>query len=115
MLSAIKVNRILLSAQDMFLNFNANSLNSATNSSEKITVIANSTYPFEIIFATRLSCAITKGKALINNAFAGVGRPIKESDCRVSILNFASLNAEHAAMVKAIQGNKESANAPFKR
>jgi hypothetical protein len=36
-------------------------------------------------------------------AFAGVGRPIKLSDCRVSVLNFASLNAEKTGIKKAIK------------
>jgi hypothetical protein len=46
------------------------------------------------------SCIII-GKEAINKEFAGVGRPIKFSDCLVSILNFASLNPENTAIRKA--------------
>ena len=37
-----------------------------------------------------------------NNAFAGVGKPINESLCRLYMLNFAKRNAEKAAMRKAM-------------
>ena len=37
-----------------------------------------------------------------NKALAGVGRPMKDDVCRSSRLNFASLNAEKAAMTKAV-------------
>ena len=36
-----------------------------------------------------------------NKAFAGVGIPMKEQVCLVSMLNFASLRAEKAEMRKA--------------
>ena len=45
----------------------------------------------------------TNGKLVINKAFAGVGNPIKEFDCLVSILNFANRMAEKTGIVKAIQ------------
>jgi hypothetical protein len=35
-------------------------------------------------------------------AFAGVGNPIKEDVCRVSILNLANLNAEKTGIRKAM-------------
>ena len=40
----------------------------------------------------------------INMAFAGVGNPIKLSVCLVSILNFASRNAENTGIRNAIKG-----------
>ena len=36
-----------------------------------------------------------------NKALAGVGNPINEEVCLSSILNFASLNAENTAIMKA--------------
>ncbi len=43
-----------------------------------------------------------RGNALMNNALAGVGKPIKLSACLVSTLNFASRSAENIAIKKAI-------------
>ncbi len=42
-----------------------------------------------------------KDKEHINKAFAGVGNPINESVCLVSILNFANLSAENTAIMNA--------------
>jgi len=41
------------------------------------------------------------GSEAISIALAGVGKPIKFSDCRESILKFANLNAEAIAIRKA--------------
>ena len=41
----------------------------------------------------------TSGNETKTIAFAGVGRPIKESDCRVSILNFARRKAEKTVII----------------
>ena len=38
-----------------------------------------------------------------NKAFAGVGKPMKFFDCRVSILNLARRNAENAGIITAIE------------
>ena len=42
-------------------------------------------------------------KLRIKRALAGVGRPIKLSVCRSSILNFASLYAEPKVIIKPIK------------
>ena len=97
----IKRNRILLSAHEKFLNFKANNLISATNKNEKISAMIRSTTPLLTNSETKVSPDITKGNALMNSALAGVGSPINESVWRSSILNFASLSAENAAIVKA--------------
>ena len=44
------------------------------------------------------------GSEAIKKALAGVGKPINELDCRSSIVNLASLNAENMAIRKAVQG-----------
>lgn len=50
-----------------------------------------------------------KGMDTKNNAFAGVGRPINEEVCLVSILKFASLSAEKTASKNARYGMYEVA------
>ena len=52
---------------------------------------------------TRNECPPTT-KEPQNKALAGVGRPIKEWLCRVSILNLPNRKAEKAAMIKAVYG-----------
>ena len=42
------------------------------------------------------------GKEAINIAFAGVGTPKNDSDCRVSRLNFASLRAENTEIINPL-------------
>ena len=57
---------------------------------------------FKIYKSTKvIPCSIINGRDEINNAFAGVGSPIKFSDCLTSMLNLASLRAENIAMIKA--------------
>ena len=46
------------------------------------------------------SCARMSGKETINKVLAGVGSPMKELVCRVSILNLANRNAEKMVMMK---------------
>ena len=41
----------------------------------------------------------------MNSALAGVGSPMNESVCRVSILNFASLSAENMVRKNAVYGS----------
>ena len=50
-----------------------------------------------------LSPARIIGREAIKSPFAGVGNPIKFSDCRVSILNLARRKAENTAIKKADQ------------
>ena len=45
------------------------------------------------------------GKLMKNNVFAGVASPIKFSVWRVSILNFANLNAEKIVMINPAYDN----------
>lgn len=50
----------------------------------------------------KLYVCVINGKDAINMALAGVGTPIKDSDCRVSILNLANRMAEKTGINKAI-------------
>ena len=50
---------------------------------------------------------ISKGKTAKNKVIAGVGRPIKESDCLVSKLNLANLNKANTGISKAKKGINE--------
>ena len=49
---------------------------------------------------------LKNGNAVMNNALAGVGRPMNESVCCVSILNFASRSAEKMVRKNATYGSK---------
>ena len=54
-----------------------------------------------------ISLQFLKGNLLVlaqNNAFAGVGRPINEVVCRVSILNLPNRSAENTAIMNAVYG-----------
>lgn len=90
-----KRNRILLSTQEKFLNFNANRLIGDTSSSEKIIVIL--TNPKEVKTGTR-TCSGKNINAVRKIAFAGVGSPMNESLCRVSTLNLANRKEENTAI-----------------
>lgn len=52
------------------------------------------------------TCAKINGKAVKKMVFAGVGKPINETDCLVSILNFANLNIDMKGINKATKGRK---------
>ena len=54
---------------------------------------------------TKKSCVPTTKEAQ-NNAFAGTGNPTKEIVWRVSLLNFASRNAENMDNKNAKYGNQ---------
>jgi hypothetical protein len=49
-------------------------------------------------------CSDINGKEQKKMAFAGVGKPIKESDCLGSLLNFANLIADKMVSIKAMYG-----------
>src|ERR1035437_6895793 len=89
--------RTLFSAHENFLNLSAKSGSGATRRKEEINVREIRTTGLSIMclkdspteFEFRIS-----GSAAIKIVFAGVGNPIKESVCLVSILNFANRIAE---------------------
>lgn len=84
------------------LNFKEISGTSATKSKPmpRLNIVRNQGFRRES-FMKLLLFSSMNGKDAINMAFAGVGKPIKFSDCRVSILNLASLNAEKTAIRNA--------------
>lgn len=96
---ARKVNLIWLLAHEKSLNFRANNSKGATSNNENTIVIPVNTG------AVKTIALIDSGKKtsdVKNNAFAGVGTPIKESVCRVSMLNLANLSAEKTAIISAM-------------
>jgi len=97
-----KVNRILFSFQPKFLNFNAKSRIGATNSNEKVTVISTSD---RVSKSQGANDVFTIAIPDIKSAFAGVGKPLKESLWVSSILKMANRNAENAAIAKARKGS----------
>jgi len=88
-----KINLILLSFQERFLNFSANIGSSETKRSDIIIVITNKTTgcKINVSSASYLPCSVISERAAIKSAFAGVGKPINDSACRESMLNFADL------------------------
>ena len=96
---ARKVSLSLLLTHEKSLNFNAKSSKGATSSKENTIVIPVSTGVVKMIVLTDSG---KKTNEVRNNAFAGVGTPINESVCRVSILNLASRKAEKTAIISAI-------------
>ena len=93
-----KVNLILLSCHEKLLNFNAKSSNLDTSSREKTIVITESTTG---LYTRSRIGEFRKGSAVMKIAFAGVGSPLKESDCVSSRLKIANLNAEQTAISMA--------------
>ena len=72
----INVNRILLSTQAKVLNLNANNSQGATNKKENVNVMITRNRSFEM----NVSHGPFKyTREVMNNALAGVGRPMKES------------------------------------
>ena len=96
-------NLTLLSDQLKFLNFKANRSILDTNSREKATQIQANTTGLR----TKSKKGASKsGNAVIKRAFAGVGNPLKESDCVSSRLKIAKRNADATAISKAVKGKK---------
>lgn len=93
-----KVKLILLSFQDRFLNFKENIGSSDTNRNEKIKI--KSSIIKTLLFANKKSFPPAMSDPQ-KKAFAGVGIPMKEEVCRVSILNLANRRAEKMAMKNA--------------
>ena len=73
-----------------FLTFNENNGISAFSKKALTAVRITSPYSLKSTAFRKLSGKKTKGKLVIKSAFAGVGNPIKELVCRVSMLNFAN-------------------------
>ncbi len=82
-----KVNLTLLSGQVKFLNFNANSAMGETMSHENRMVMVS-----KVMAPNQASgkMAMSDGNPQMKSAWAGVGKPMNASLCRVSILNLAS-------------------------
>jgi len=106
----INTKRILLSAHPKFLNFKAIKGISATNKRLVTNARVHKTYGFNIkslkpdIYSWDkkvLSIVKINGIEQINMALAGVGKPMKESDWRVSLLNLAKRIAEKIGIINA--------------
>ncbi|HNQ00575.1 MAG TPA: hypothetical protein PKK99_16045, partial [Bacteroidia bacterium] len=77
------------------MNFRENSGNSETSRKEQITEKTIRKYGFRIMGPKAFrSCFNINGNDTTKSVFAGVGSPINEVLCLVSMLNFASLRAE---------------------
>jgi hypothetical protein len=87
----IKVNLILLSVHEKFLNFKANNSIGATSRKETMMVIHIRTPGWETHVANGSG---SNHSPVINRALAGVGNPIKVSLCLSSVLNLARRMAE---------------------
>ena len=89
------------------LNFKAISGNSAISKYEKNRVKISNIMLLEIkLFTNSLSFSYIQINGIVkkNKVLAGVGRPIKELDCLLSILNLASLNPENIVKIKPENG-----------
>lgn len=98
-----------LPLNDHCLNFRANSGNSHTSRKLVMKISASTRYIDQLWLVIQLGLLTTSEPQ--NSALAGVGTPMKEVVWRSSRLNFASLRAEKAAMMKATYGN-QGAKAP---
>ena len=94
----MKLKLVLLSFHEKFLNFSANKGSSATNRKERIIDSAAKNQWLPTNERSKRLFVIIRGKELIKRALAGVGRPINELVCLVSMLNFASRSAEKTAI-----------------
>jgi hypothetical protein len=92
-----KVNLSLLSAQVKFLNFNAKISILETSKNENTVVITIST---QVCVSHEPTAGATNGNEVMNNVFAGVFKPLKESVCVSSMLKIASRSAENTAIMK---------------
>jgi hypothetical protein len=102
--NAIKTYLILLFFQSNDLNLSEKRGNSDTSKYENMTVTANRK---KRLFVRKFqSLNEMNANEQMKIALAGVGSPINESLCRVSILNFASRNAENTAMMYAANAIK---------
>lgn len=86
-----------------FLNFK-DSIGISATSRAHITATNTANIQVFNMYGEKLLCSLMMiGKEAMRIAFAGVGRPIKLSACRVSTLNFASRNAENTGIAKAMK------------
>jgi hypothetical protein len=99
--STRKVNLILLSAQEKFLNFKANSSILETSKIEKTTQIRDN---ITGLYTTSKIGDFRNGSPVMKIAFAGVGNPLNESDWDSSRLNIANLRADATTINKARYG-----------
>lgn len=99
--SAMKTYRILLLFQSKDLNFSEKRGNSATIKYENTIITASRKNILPVSIASELLPDDMKASEQMNSAVAGVGTPINESVCRVSMLNLASRRAENTAMINA--------------
>ena len=90
----------LLDCQERFLNLRENMGISATNNHD-VSNTSNTRYIALNLSEIRNSYPPTANE-LQKRALAGVGIPIKEEVCRVSMLNFANRKAENIAIKKAL-------------
>ena len=82
----------------LLLIFKENNGNSETSNTDNVAVIdSNNSIENSVLYLL-----ITIGKDAMNIAEAGVGSPIKEDDCLVSILNFAKRIDEKMGIKKAM-------------
>jgi hypothetical protein len=96
----IRINRSSLPFHPNDLNFNANSGISETiiadSPIEEPMIIHLSTITFSGCHPKWYGIySMIRGMDMTHIALAGVGKPLKLSDCRVSTLNFANLKAEN--------------------
>lgn len=114
MAMARKMKRSLLLAQLKFLNFKANRGSSAISSRLEIKDKRSNSHGFKINRAMELYSLDRKNESIlkINGrehiiiAFAGVGRPMNDSDWRASLLNLAKRIAEKRGMMSAKYAGK---------
>ena len=110
-----KIYRILLLFQSNDLNLSEKSDNSATSKYENTTTTANRKKRLSVSLAHVFSPDVTKTSEQMKIALAGVGNPINESVCRVSMLNLANRNAEKTVMkyAESATSQPKGYNKPF--
>ena len=84
----------LLSLQLKFLNLSANRGNSDTRRKQNISMNRKRNMALNLPLTRKACCPTIRLPQ--NKAFAGVGKPIKEDVCLVSMLNLANRKAEKA-------------------
>ena len=102
-----KMNFVLFSCQEKFLNLSAKSSIGETNRYEDSAIIAINTHCSLNQGAIQPVC---RGNAVISNALAGVGNPLKESVCVSSMLKIAKRSAEKIAIENERKGKMSPAS-----
>ena len=96
----IKINLILLSCQERFLNLRANMGISATKRKQDNNM--NMKRKKALNFSETEKTVIAHNQRSPKQGVGRVGTPMKDDVCRVSILNLANRKAEKAAIRKAV-------------